>query len=224
MNTRSLMVAICFFMVLFEVTVPHSPRAQERALSRGFGLAVMLTTHRLSEAQRKYDLYNTNTGLDFGAYVNQHLGKRFMVQAEVMFTERMSEVEVEGFGIRINEEFLEIPVILYNIRGANLGDSAVRISIGVGLNYKILLQQELGFEYDYCPPDINETSDFAGYQKLGWIVDGGAALLIKKKFGLFLSYRIGDDFRTFGGTETVAFKNEYFVYGIRVGIEKRFGK
>ena len=199
--------------------------AQEATLPvNAWGFYISPTTHRLSTAPSKYELYHTNTGEDFGLYYSRNIHRYLSVQIEGRYGIREADIEYSNQPARVRDAFLEIPVIFHVSRVRRVDKSYLRVFIGGGISYRILVEQEVVVpESGSLPPDFVTPINFGGYQKYGWVLDGGCAFMFTGRSGIFASYRVTQDQDIFSESEDLVVNPKYYSYGFQVGFEFRFG-
>lgn len=209
--------------------IVRGPRGGTVHQQQCLGVYFAPTTCRFKSAPTKYELFQTNTGEDFGIYYNRLLGRltgRLIdVQIEARLSTRDLDIDFGDLSARINEEFIEIPLIIHGTIFRRVDNSMFRVFLGLGISYGVLIEQEIAAQGTRdLPPNINGVTDAGRYQKTSWLMDGGAAFTYTKRAGVFLSYRISSDWFTFEDSDDVPVIPEYISYGFQVGFEWRFGR
>lgn len=216
-----------FIPIVIVVSLCLTTGAAAQPVSFGinsWGFYFSQTVHRLNSAPTKYELYQTNTAGDIGVFYSRYLGYFLSAQIEARYGVREAGIELGDISTRINEEFLEIPMIIHVNALHLVGISILRVFAGAGISYRVLTEQEIASHpSEELPGNVTTPIDFGGYQKLAWVMDGGASLMLKKRSGIFASYRLTNDWKTFGESDDVLVMPKYYTYGFQVGFEFRFG-
>jgi hypothetical protein len=199
--------------------------AQEEIFgSNTWGFYISPTTHRLVSASSQYEMFHTNTGEDIGLYYCRSIHPFLRLQIEGRYEVRQADIEFSESPARVNEEFLEVPLILHVSRVRRFGRSYFRLFVGGGISYRILIEQEVAFPPSgSVPPSVITPIDIGGYQKFGWVLDGGCSILLTRRGGIFASYRITKDQSTVSKSDDLVVNPKYYSYGIQVGFEFNFG-
>ncbi|MCI0452830.1 MAG: hypothetical protein L0Z51_10655 [Candidatus Latescibacteria bacterium] len=198
----------------------------EEDRGNAFGFYGGPTTYELISSS-DYNGATSGTSLDLGIYYARFVTPKFSVRVEARVTERHADI-VQYIAIpassepyvltRVDERFLEFPLILQADRRASMGDAEIRISSGGGLCYGILIGQEL------LSPDglVNDDEGFGGYQRLSFQFDGGATVDVRSGSAIFLRFRLQYDGYVFGKSDDVPLTTEYLSYGFYAGFETVF--
>jgi hypothetical protein len=150
--------------------------------------------------------------------------RRLSVQIEVRTSIRDMDVTLLDVPARVHEQLIQFPLIVQVSNVHWIDERPLRVYIGAGISYCVLFEQKIApFGDDVLPPGVNSTTDAGGYQKMSWVLDGGAAFTYFKRVGVFLSYRLTVDWTTFGESEDTLIVPEYIAYGFQAGFEWRFG-
>ena len=193
--------------------------------SNTWGFYVSPTTHRLVSATSKYELFHTNTGEDIGLYYSRSIYPFLRLQIEGRYEVREADIEFNDSPARVHEAFLEIPVILHVSRVRRIDRSYLRIFVGGGLSYRMLVEQEIAVpRSNSLPPSVITPIDIGGYQKFGWVLDGGCSFLFTRHRGVFASYRITKDQGTVSKSDDLVVNPKYYSYGFQIGFEFNFGR
>lgn len=217
------------FSILLFVSISLFPyieaAAQEATLpANGWGFYISPTTHRLSTAPSKYELYHTNTEEDIGLYYSHRFHRYLSVQVEGRHGVRKADIEYANQPARVRDAIFEIPVIFHVGRVRRVDKSLIRIFIGGGISYRILVEQEVVVPRSgSLPPGFVTPINFGGYQKYAWVLDGGCAFLFTSSSGVFASYRVTQDQDIFSESEDLIVNPKYYSYGFQIGFEYRFG-
>lgn len=216
---------VIFLLVAILLHTGTEAMAQQPAFgSNTWGFYFSPTTHRLVSAPTKYELFHTNTGEDVGLYYCRSLRPLLRLQIEGRYGAREADIELFDAPARVRETFLEIPLILHLSGARRIDKSYLRIFAGVGISYRILVEQEIAFPGSgSLPPSVVTPIDIGGYQKYGWVLDGGCSLLFTSRSGVFASYRITKDQGTVSKSDDLVVKPKYYSYGFQIGFEFNFG-
>jgi hypothetical protein len=218
------------FIVAILLVLFASPSRADDVVRNAWGFYAAPTTYTVTSAGA-YNNVPTNTSLDFGIYYTRFISRRFSVRGEVRLDDRrceityprdlpVSTVVLNGFD-RINETMLEVPLLLMSETRCPVGERELRISVGGGLYYAVLLSQ-----YHYYPVysgrDIIETTASAGdSQRMGFILDGGVTMETDPRHGVFLHLRLQEDADVFG-VNGDTFAERYAAFGFMAGFEWTF--
>ena len=200
-------------------------RAEERALN-AFGIYAAPTTHHV-ESDTAWETMESSTMLDFAAYYSRDVGRGLVVRGEARYSSReftalfQSDLFPSAFILQPTQEaFLEFPIIFHATELVPLGEASLRISVGGGVYYAVLVSQEFPVGSSSLP-DAPEVLDAGGYSRYGWIGDGGVALLYEAGNAVFMNFRIQDDLGITGESEgSIAREDEAF--GFYAGFEWLF--
>ena len=164
-----------------------------------FGFYVAPTTHHVSSGDEVEKL-ESSTQLDGGVFYCRSLKKNLALRVDARFAQREYTAQETtalfpsiSYPIPLSEEFIEFPVMLLVTRDVAAGDAVIRISFGGGGYYATLLSQDFAVDPPAMYPDEPEVLDAGGYSRYGWVLDGGAALVVDAKTAFFLNLRMQDD-------------------------------
>jgi hypothetical protein len=208
-------------VILLFVIISLLPRAEATAQQSAFdsnawGFYFSPTTHRVVSAPTKYEMFHTNTGEDVGLYYCRSLRPFWRLQTEKRYGGGHRTFRLTGQGER-------------NI-SRNTGDTARQWNAP---NRQIAYEDICGsrhVEQEVAFPGTSGLSssavtpiDMGGYQKYGWVLDGGCSLLFTARGGIFASYRITKDQGTVSRSDDLAVNPKYHSYGFQIGFEFNFG-
>jgi hypothetical protein len=218
--TRTVVVVF----VVLTISSVSAPAGAQTIAPNACGVYVAPTSYEFKSAGSKYDLFQSNTSQDIGFFYNRLFGRTISLQIEARLSSRDMDAELAGIPARINEDLIQFPLMVHFNRVRWVDESPLRIYLGGGISYSVLLEQEIAtFGDNVFPPEIAVTTDAGGYQKLAWLLDGGAAYTFYKNSGVFLSYRMSVDWTTFGESDEVPLTAKYIAFGFQGGFEWRFG-
>ncbi len=219
------MTRLWMLTVLILLCFASQPAAKRyKHTSDAWGFYVSPTTSKLNHAPSRYELFQSNTAEDFGIYYSHHLTRGLSVQIETRFDVREADIEWGFSSLRIHEEFVEFPFLIHMDRWHSVYPFQVRIFVGAGISYRILIEQELASKpLRELPCNCITPIGFNGYQKIAWVMDGGGTLIFNRRSGVFVSYRITNDWGTLGESDDVTVLPKYFSFGFQIGLEFRFG-
>ena len=146
------------------------------------------------------------------------------VQVEGRYSVRNLDINFGDLSARINEVFIEIPVLIHVTRTRWVDSSPLSVSVGVGLSYGLLVEQEIdAIGTRDLPADIDAVTKTGGYHKISWVLDGGAVFTFHRRSGIYAGYRFTMDWEKFGESDDVPVTPQYIAYGFQAGFEWRFG-
>jgi len=223
MKTRTMLIVA----MLVGVGSSTASSAQE-ALRNAAGFYAAPTTHHVASGTDREQM-ESSTMLDFGAYYSRTLRHDLLLRAEMRlatreFTAAVATMTVPGaFALYpTREQFLEIPVMLHAVTATPIGEAKVRISVGGGAYYAILLSQEFPGSSTPAFFDLpEEPLDAGGYYRYGWVGDGGVALTFRERRAVFLNFRFQDDLGI-SGEPDVSVAREDMAFGFYAGFEWLF--
>jgi hypothetical protein len=213
----------------FLTTITAAPAWAGDYLRNAWGVYAAPTTYETIDSG-DYNNGPSNTSLDVGFYYSRIFTPRFSLRLEVRSTRRAMDVLIPRaqprattyYNIydRIDENQLEVPLVLQADTRVLLGERELRVSAGGGLCYGVLLYQK-----HYDPPTSQSwtvhESGFGDYQRLSFLLDGGATIESLARSALFVRLRLQWDGYSFGATDDVVVL-EYFAYGFCAGFEWGF--
>jgi len=163
------------------------------------GIYAAPTTHHVSSGDDVEKL-QSSTQLDGGVFYYRSLKENLALRVDARFARReytahaTTDLLPAGYyPLPLSEDFIEFPLMLLATRDVAVGDAVIRISVGGGGYFATLLSQEFAVDPPSTFPDAPEPLDAGGYSRYGWLLDGGAALLVEAKTAFFLNLRIQDD-------------------------------
>lgn len=210
-------------VITLSVLLVISPSKAQALARNACGFYASPTTHRFGSAPTKYELYQTNTAQDFGIFYNRLFGDRLFVQIEARFSERFLDINFGDVSGRINEKFVEIPILVHKTGTCRIDSHPLRVYAGAGLSYGLLIGQGIdAFGTSVLPSNVNGTTEVGGYHKISWVLDAGAAFTLQRAVGIFAGYRLTVDWETFGESTDVSVTPKYIAYGFQAGFEWRF--
>jgi hypothetical protein len=197
--------------------------------SNAIGAYMAPTTHHVASGTDTEQM-ESSTMLDLGLYYRRVLTRTWDIQADVRFASRefMAEYMTILFpGATLirptREEFLEIPVIMHACRTVSVGDAVVRIAVGGGAYYAVLITQEFpGWGSGSTSlPDPIAPLDGGGYSRYGLLGDGGVTLVFQSSNAVSLGFRFQDDLGISGEPER-SIAREDMAFGFYAGFEWLF--
>ncbi len=200
-----------------------SATAETRNSSFGFYAAP--TSHHVTSGT-ELETIQSSTSLDFALFYTRFFSRAAIrVEARYSSREYVANFETSLFpGAYLiqpmQEEFLELPLILHVTNVVSLGEPSLRISIGGGVYYAILLSQDFSGGSSSIP-DAPEALDAGGYSRYGWIGDGGASLIFRPDRAMFMNFRLQDDLGLSGEPEQ-SIAREDAAFGFYAGFEWLF--
>jgi hypothetical protein len=171
----------------------------------------------------QYDLAADGNALDFGAYYTRFIGSRFSARLEVRFGQRQIDATqyITGspwlYFFRLDETFVEFPLMVHSERRTMFGDREARLSIGGGAVFTAVLDQELLLAEGESP-----LLTAGEYQKFGWTVDAGLTVDVGGGAGVFALLRYQRDESVFGESEDADVQRRFEAWGMHVGLESGF--
>jgi hypothetical protein len=215
-----MLVVILVLSTLFMI----SPVKAQPLASNAYGFYLSPTTHRFKSAPTKYELYQTNTGQDTGIFYSRLIASRVNIQVEGRYSTRILDINFGDLPARINEIFIEIPVLVHATRTHRVASSPLRVYAGFGLSCGLLIRQEIDAFGTYdLPLNMNRETKTGGYKKISCVMDGGAVFTFHRRTGIFAGLRVTTDWETFGESDDVPVAPKYIAYGFQAGFELRFG-
>ncbi len=174
-----------------------------------------------------FDLSAGGTSLEGGLFYRRFLAHGFAARVEARYATRRLDATVSdpapGRLVRVSEEFVEIPVMLQSEDRTDIAGRALRISLGAGVCYGVLVKQELTEPpgSSYTGPPAPELS-FGDYHRIAWLIDGGVSLEFDPGRAVFAHFRLQRDMDTFAEADNVTMARLYAAYGIYGGLEFGF--
>jgi hypothetical protein len=206
---------------LLFLSVPCAAADQPR---NAWGIYVAPTTSGFG-AGTEYDLGTSSTALEWGAFYTRFIDGRFSARLEARYAPRHLEAAVPyesgGFTpyapVRLKEEILELPFLVQSERRVAYGERELRLSLGMGVVWDIVLDQKLVTPLGQ--PDELTASD---YQKLGWLLDGAVTFEVDDNAAVFGRFRYQRDETTFGESDGASAVAKLECFGFSAGFEFGF--
>lgn len=174
-----------------------------------------------------FDQSAGGTSLEWGVFYRRNLARGFAGRVEVRYAARGLGATIPdpapGHQVRVSEQFIEVPVVLHSEDHTELAGRDLRVSIGGGICYGVLVKQEL-----LEPPGSAYAGDsapelsFGDYHRVAWLIDGGVALEIDAQRSVFAHFRLQRDIDTFAEADDVRVARLYAAYGFYGGFEFGF--
>jgi len=169
-----------------------------------------------------YDLGTSSTNLEWGLYYTRFIGERFSLRLEARYARRHLDAAAPDstFGyipFRQEEDILEFPLLAQSERRILYGTREVRVTLGAGVVYDVVLDQRLLTPLGQ--PNVLTPSD---YQKFGWLLDGAVTFEVDQRGGVFGRFRYQRDEVTFGQDDGASAIRKLESYGFSVGFEFMF--
>ena len=187
-----------------------------------FGVYIGPTTHHVTSGDAVEQL-ESSTQLDGGFFYCRSLKQNLALRVDARWAQREYTAQETtilfpsvNYPVPLSEDFIEFPLMLLATRDVAVGDAVVRISMGGGGYFATLLSQEFAVDIPPLYPDAPEQLDAGGYSRYGWILDGGAALLVDAGTAFFLNLRVQDDAGMTDDPEN-AIKREDMAFGFYAG-------
>ncbi|HXV13146.1 MAG TPA: hypothetical protein VEC56_02975 [Candidatus Krumholzibacteria bacterium] len=207
------------------LTLFAASAAAQEARRSSWGFYAAPTSHHVSSGT-DLETMESSTSLDWGLFYARTF-TRAMVRIEARYASRefygsyTSALFPTGFPVQpMREDFLELPIVLHGTNTVSLNDATIRISIGGGLYYALLISQEfLGGPSSL--PDAPEELGAGDYSRYGWLGDGGVALIMKERNAVFLHFRMQSDLGVTGEPEQ-SIAREDAAFGFYAGFEWLF--
>ncbi len=183
--------------------------AQETKMGAKIGIAAFTTT-----GKQNYDNVSLRLSYDCGFQMQFPFSTNWAIVSEVNFLNRYKEEQIDGMPARINESFLEIPLMI----NLTIPKEKFNFFLRAGGNVGILLQQDIYFQTS----SIEFENGFAKYSKFGLTSELGVEWNIGQKSAFQISLRGNYDLdnltkekniRTFSYKSTVF----NFTYLIKLG-------
>lgn len=212
-----------YLLALVLVFATASPLHAQEYPRNAWGLIASPMASELSgDDLSNYEVGATDMSLGLGAFY-QHvfsprISGRFELSARQNRYETFADTDTGALGGGItwcsaSETTVETVVVISFDRHIDMAGHDLRFSIGTGPVISAVVDQTIG------KPSETVRPREGNYGKFGWMFDGGLALGLDPKFGVFARFRGQNDYETFGESDEADIVRKLATFGFHVGAE-----
>lgn len=141
-------------------------KAQDGGRSISFGIKAGANFSNLKfKSEGEDDEMERKTGIHAGAFVNIPVGLMFSVNPELVYSQEGAKDEDEGFEVKINLDYINLPVLLqYN------NESGFFAETGPQIGFLMSAKTKIEFEGDEEEEDVKEEFEKTN---LSWAIGAG---------------------------------------------------
>jgi hypothetical protein len=212
-------------IILF-FTVSSSQAGDNRR--NAWGVLVGTPTYGLTEGH-PYEVGQTNTSLDFGAFYTRfftpHFSGRFEIYANDRHINTFATVNpgtlLESTAwFSVQERAVETTVVFSLDKRVDVGGHESRFSFGWGPTMSYVYDQTLG---KASPFALSAGDPRAGtYGKFGFTTDAAFGLALDPGMAIFARFRYQQDVSTFDESDDADIVRELYAFGFQTGMEFGF--
>lgn len=221
---HSLFVLVCIALC----TDVSSSRADDYRRN-GWGVVVGTPTYGLTKGH-PYEVSQTNTSLDFGAFYARfftpHFSGRFELYADDRLINTFAPVNPATTNeftswFSVEERAVETTIVFSLDKRVDVGGHEARLSFGWGPTMSYVYDQTLGkptSSSTFYPGDPRAGT----YGKFGFTSDAAFGLALDRGMGIFARFRYQQDVSTFDESEDADIVRELYAFGFQTGMEFGF--
>jgi hypothetical protein len=217
------------FLVCILLFTPASSARADDYHRNAWGVVVGATTYGLTEGYQ-FELSQTNTSLDVGAFYTRFFTRSFSGRFELYGNDRQINTfapvnpntvfEATGF-FSVDERVVETAMVFSLDQRVDLGGHEARLSFGAGPTMSYVFDQTLGKpapNFVFYSGDPREGS----YGRFGIMFDAGFDIAVKPDTGVFARFRYQQDVSTFAASDDADIVRELYAFGFQAGMEFGF--
>jgi len=170
------------------------------------------------------DAGRNGSSLEWAVYYDRVLSRSIATRLEVRLAERGIDATFTSgtFELETNvwEQFIEIPLLIESYRRYDIGGHALEFSIGAGICYGILVEQQVTAQPASGFGMLEQ--EFGDYQKIAVLADAGVSLDLEPGQALLMHFRYQEDLKTFSEADGGTLLYRYQSWGFYAGFQIAF--